>query len=60
MARRNYAVELNDKIAEHAKVLLKRPAEPNFLMQEAGYAQGLNAARLLFEEILRSENQREE
>lgn len=57
MAPRNFAVELNDKIAQHATVLLKRPADPNFLVQEAGYAQGLNAAKLLFEDILRSQKE---
>lgn len=55
---RNYVVELDDRIVQHAKAaLLKRPADPNLLVQEAGYAQGLNAAKILFEEILRSQKE---
>ena len=54
--RRNFAVELDDRIVQHAKAaLLRRPAEPNRHLQDAGVAQGLNEAKLLYEEILKSQ-----
>lgn len=55
MARRNFAVELDDKIkADSVAALMKRPADPGLLQWSAGYVQGLTAAKLLYDEILQA------
>ncbi len=60
MARRNFIVELSDLTVNYAVTSLsKQPAEPDRLVRDAGYVQGLNAAKLLFEEIVRSENEKD-
>lgn len=55
MARRNFGIELDERIkASSVAALVKRPADPTELLVAAGHVQGLNAAKLLFEEIVRS------
>lgn len=55
MARRNFVVELDDLIrARSVEGNLRRRAPSSERVEDAGFIQGLNAAKLLYEEILQA------
>lgn len=58
---RHYVVELDEKIDKDARMLmLKRPIDTTGIVENAGYIRGLEAARVLYEEIGKHNNRKDE
>ena len=56
MARRSFTAELDDRIKADAvaRLIAATPDDAQKLLKDAGYIQGLKAARDLFDEVMRS------